>query len=140
MRTYEYRHIVSFEETNVVGNVYYANHILWQGRCREMFLREFVPEILEEFNRGLSLVTTHVSCNYYNEVFAFDEILIRLTIKSVSTNQVTMLFKYYCLNRPEVGEIAEGKQQVVSMKMCETELTRIPLPIELLKALEQFTS
>ena len=31
---YEYRHIVSFEETNLVGNVYYVNYLRWQGRCR----------------------------------------------------------------------------------------------------------
>ena len=37
MRSYEYRHVVAFEETNLVGNVYYVNHLRWQGRCREMF-------------------------------------------------------------------------------------------------------
>ena len=38
MRAFEYRHVVSFEETNLVGNVYFANHLSWQGRCRELFL------------------------------------------------------------------------------------------------------
>ena len=31
---YEYRHVVGFEETNLVGNVYYVNYVRWQGRCR----------------------------------------------------------------------------------------------------------
>ncbi len=57
MRAYEYRHIVGFEETNLVGNVYYVNHVRWQGRCREMFLRDHVPELLEELSDGLLLVT-----------------------------------------------------------------------------------
>ena len=50
MRAFEYRHLVGFEETNLVGNVYYANHVRWQGRCREMFLRSFFTRIfvLEE--------------------------------------------------------------------------------------------
>jgi enediyne biosynthesis thioesterase len=48
MRTYEYRHIVGFEDTNLAGNVYYVNHVRWQGRCREMFLREHVPALLAE--------------------------------------------------------------------------------------------
>ena len=39
MRTFEYRHVIGFEETNLVGNVYYANHVRWQGRCRELVLR-----------------------------------------------------------------------------------------------------
>jgi enediyne biosynthesis thioesterase len=34
MLSYEMRYVVGFEETNVVGNVYYAHHVRWQGRCR----------------------------------------------------------------------------------------------------------
>ena len=62
-RAYEYRHIVCFEETNLVGNVYYVNHLSWQGRVREMFLREHAPDILDELSRGLSLATVRVSCD-----------------------------------------------------------------------------
>ena len=43
MRAFEYRHVVGFEETNLVGNVYYANHVRWQGRVRELFLRGRAP-------------------------------------------------------------------------------------------------
>ena len=35
---FEYLHTVGFEETNLVGNVYYVNYLRWQGRCRELFL------------------------------------------------------------------------------------------------------
>ena len=46
MRAYEYRHVVGFEETNLIGNVYYVNHVRWQGRCREMFLRDHAQVLL----------------------------------------------------------------------------------------------
>ena len=46
MQAYEYKHVVSFDETNLVGNVYYSNHVRWQGLCREMFLYEHAPEML----------------------------------------------------------------------------------------------
>ena len=59
---YEFKHVVSFEETNVMGNVYYVNHIRWQGLCREMFLRQYAPEVLDELQRGLALATTSCSC------------------------------------------------------------------------------
>jgi len=62
MRAYEYMHVVGFEETNLVGNVYFVNHVRWQGRCREMFLRQHAPSVLDDLARGLSLVTTRVSC------------------------------------------------------------------------------
>ena len=68
MRAYEYRHVVGFEETNLVGNVYFVNHLRWQGRCRELFLRDHAPGVLAELGRGLSFVTIHVSCDYFEEV------------------------------------------------------------------------
>jgi hypothetical protein len=52
MRAYEYRHVVSFEETNLVGNVYYVNHIRWQGLCREMFLRDYAPAYWRNWTTG----------------------------------------------------------------------------------------
>ena len=48
---YEYRHIVGFEETNLVGNVYYVNYLRWQGRCRELFLKDMAPDVLEDVRR-----------------------------------------------------------------------------------------
>jgi hypothetical protein len=37
---YSYRHVVGFGDTNLAGNAYFVNHLEWQGRCREMFLRD----------------------------------------------------------------------------------------------------
>src|ERR1022692_1478778 len=74
MRAYEYRHVVGFEDTNLVGNVYYVNHLRWQGRCREMFLREHVPGLLAELQADLALVTLFCSCEYLEEIVAFDKI------------------------------------------------------------------
>jgi enediyne biosynthesis thioesterase len=65
MRKYEYRHVVGFEETNLIGNVYFVNHLRWQGRCREMFLRDHAPAVLAQIDRGLALVTTRVVCEYF---------------------------------------------------------------------------
>jgi enediyne biosynthesis thioesterase len=92
-RAYEYRHIVGFEETNLVGNVYYTNHVSWQGRVREMFLRDHAPSVLVELQRGLALVTTHCSCDYYNELIAFDQITIRMTLREMTQSRLTLDFE-----------------------------------------------
>ena len=99
MKAYEYRHIVSFEETSLAGNVYYSNHVRWQGRCREMFLREHAPEILTSLEDGFALITTSVSCQYLAELFAFDEIVIRMRLGALKQNRITMLFEYWRVNK-----------------------------------------
>jgi hypothetical protein len=42
-RSYCYRHTVSFEETNVVGNVYFTRHLSWQGRVGNYFFATMRP-------------------------------------------------------------------------------------------------
>src|ERR1043165_9400905 len=95
MRAYEYRHVVSFEETNLVGNVYYTNHVRWQGRCREMFLHDHAPDVLEGLKEDLVLVTTHLSCDYFAELYALDEVLIRMHLGALKQNRITMFFEYW---------------------------------------------
>ena len=138
MRAFEYRHVVGFEETNLVGNVYYANHVRWQGRCREMFLRTHAPGILDELNDDLALVTTRVSCEYFNELFAFDEVIIRMRAGAVSRNRVTMRFDY--LRADEQGEvlIAKGEQQIACMRRGPDGVVPTPVPEDLRRALEPF--
>ena len=135
---FEYRHVVSFEETNVVGNVYYANHISWQGRCREMFLRENCPGIVEEFQNGLVLATSRCSCEYFHELHAFDELVIRMRLSAVGGNRVEMAFEYLKVNGGSELLAARGVQEIACM-WCENGVTRpTEIPAGLQKALESY--
>jgi len=137
-RAYEYRHIVGFEETNLVGNVYYTNHLKWQGRVREMFLRDHAPDVLAELSRGLALATLRVSCEYYAELAAFDEVIIRMRLGELAQNRITMLYEYW--RRAGSGEelIARGEQQVACLKREGERLAPTPVPASLREALRAY--
>jgi enediyne biosynthesis thioesterase len=138
MQAYEYRHLVCFEETNLVGNVYYANHVRWQGRCREMFLRDHAPEVVEALRRDLALVTTRVSCEFMAELFAFDEVIIRMYLGELRQNRVTMLFEYW--RRAAGGEelVARGEQQIACMQREGARLVPAPVPQNFREALLEY--
>jgi enediyne biosynthesis thioesterase len=140
MHAYEYRHIVGFEETNLVGNVYYVNHVRWQGRCREMFLRDHAPELLAELAEGLLLVTLKCSCEYLNELRAFDEVVIRMRAGALAQNRVTMLFEYW----RQVGEreelVARGEQQIACLHRSGDQVTPTAVPEPLRAALRLYAS
>jgi enediyne biosynthesis thioesterase len=138
MRSYEYRHVVGFEETNLVGNVYYANQVRWQGRCREMFLRDHAPEILDELTRGLHLVTTRVSCEYLSEIFALDEVVIRMRLGDSAQNRISMIFEYW--RQTEAGEelVARGEQQAACMLQNGKRIVPTPVPEALREALTSY--
>ena len=131
MRSYEFRHVVAFEETNLVGNVYYVNHLRWQGRCREMFLREHAPSVLAELQNGLALVTTHCSCDYFEELAAFDEIVIRMTLREISQSRMTLDFEY----RKDGTLAARGSQQLACMRKRGGAMEPAQWPEELRAAL-----
>lgn len=138
MRAYEYRHTVCFEETNLFGNVYFVNHLRWQGCCRERFLREHAPEILSQLEEGLVLATTRCSCEYLAEVAPFDMVIVRMYAGTVTQNRITLLFEYWrCRLGQEDQEelVARGEQQIASMRRTEEGLLPAPLPDALKRAL-----
>ncbi len=138
MRTYEYQHVVSFEETNLVGNVYYANHVRWQGRCREMFLRDYAPEVLAELSQGLALATVRVSCEYFSELYAFDKVAIRMRLGALTQNRITMLFEYWRLTDEGEELVAKGEQQAACMRRDGEKLVPTPVPTALREALQPY--
>jgi enediyne biosynthesis thioesterase len=139
MRAFEYRHVVGFEETNLVGNVYYANHVRWQGRCREMFLRERAPDVLKSLRNGFALVTTKVSCEYLAELVAFDELIIRMRLGSLKQNRIDMLFEYWRRSGDSEELVARGEQQVACMHREGERMVPMPVPHELREALKPYS-
>jgi enediyne biosynthesis thioesterase len=138
MRAYEYRHVVGFEETNLVGNVYFANHVRWQGSCREMFLHDHAHEVLDQLKNGFALVTTRVSCEYLAELSAFDEMLIRMRLSEIKQNRITMLFEYWRCTPGGEELAARGEQQIACMQREGEKMLAVPIPTVLLDALSAY--
>lgn len=133
-----YRHVVSFEETNVVGNVYYVRHVAWQGRCREMFLKEHAPEVIDQIARDLRLVTLRLSCAYFEELHAFDEIDISMRLAHLHAHRIGLDFEYARPAHRGRAEVARGFQEIGCMRATSEGLVPYALPEGLLNALKGF--
>ena len=139
-KSFDFHHIVSFEETNLVGNVYFVNHIRWQGKCREMFLYEHARSVLAELEKGnLAMVTLNCSCEYYEELKAFDEIIVKMYLQKMSQNKITMLFDYYKNTSGVEKLIAQGKQETACMERKGGGYVPVAIPKELQEALMVFS-
>jgi enediyne biosynthesis thioesterase len=141
MSYYEYRHRVGLEETNVVGNVYFTHYLRWQGRCREMFLHEYAPELLPDLGRDLALATTRVACSYYRELAPLDEVAIRMSAATMTPSRLAMAFQYIRLSPSGEEElVAEGEQEVACMRRVGDRMEPAPLPQALQDAVALFMS
>ncbi len=134
--SWDYTHVVTLEETNAVGNVYFVNHVRWQGHCRELFLKERAPSVLDALGDRLALVTTRCSCDYFAELMPFDEITVRMTLADVRQNRVIMRFDY--LRGPNEELVARGEQEVACLERDGNTARPTPVPAELRRALEPY--
>jgi enediyne core biosynthesis thioesterase len=138
---FEHLHTVGFEETNLVGNVYYVNYLRWQGRCREMFLKERAPDVLAELQDDLKLFTLKVDCEFFAELTAFDELAIRMRLSDLAQTQFEFSFDYVRLDR-NGGEtlVARGRQRVACMRGPNNATAPSRVPESLLRALAPYTT
>jgi enediyne core biosynthesis thioesterase len=136
---YEYRHTVGFEETNMVGNVYYVNYLRWQGRCREMFLKDHAPSVLEDLQHDLKLFTLKVDCEFFAEITAFDQLSIRMRLTELAQTQVQFSFDYVRLGEDGETLVARGSQRIACMRGPNTRTVPARVPDALAKALQPYS-
>lgn len=105
-----------------------------------MFLRENAPEILEELHRDLALSTVRCSCDYFEELWAFDEIILRMRLRDIVQNRIILDFEYW--RREESGQklVARGSQEIACMRRKGKQATPTPIPKLLQAALEPYRS
>ncbi|HYN95929.1 MAG TPA: acyl-CoA thioesterase [Pilimelia sp.] len=135
---YEIRHTVGFEETNLVGNVYYVNYLRWQGRCREMFLKEKAVAVLEEVRKDLKLFTLKVECEFFAEITAFDQLSIRMTLEELTQTQIQFSFDYIHLTQGKEILVARGRQRIACMRGPNTATVPARVPESLRAALAPY--
>jgi enediyne biosynthesis thioesterase len=136
---YELRHGVGFEETNFVGNVYYVNYLRWQGHCREQFLKEEAPSVLDEImNNDLKLFTLKAECEFFAEITAFDELSVRMKLDELTQTQIQFSFDYVHLKDDGEHLVAKGKQRIACMRGPNNATTPTRVPEKLLQALAPY--
>jgi enediyne biosynthesis thioesterase len=132
---YEHVHVVTLDETNAVGNVYFVSHLHWQGHCRELFLHERAPSVVDALARDLVLVTTRCACEYFAELAPFDRIVVRMTLDEIRQNRIAMRFDYLRDSNGGLELVARGEQEVACLRRSGGAVEPVPIPDELRRAL-----
>lgn len=132
-----WRPFISFEDTNLVGNVYFAKFVSWQGRCREAFLAEHAPDVLSLLRADLRLVTLKVSCEFYEELAAFDALEIEMRLIGQRAHRIELGFDYILCGDGTRNLAARGQQEVACMQLAQGDAGLLPaeIPASLYRAL-----
>jgi len=114
MTCFEIHHVVGLEETSVVGNVYFTNYLLWQGHCRERFLKDHCPEVLTQLERReIAFFTKSCACEWRGEwgFSGLDDVVIRMRLARFRGGRMWLEFGYVHAGRP-TEVVATGTQEV----------------------------
>ena len=64
----------TLEESNLVGNVYYGNYFIWQGRVIDLFLYSLAPNFFRVSTAQGEVVSLYSHMNYMREAMPFDKV------------------------------------------------------------------
>ena len=135
---YEIRHTVESEETNFVGRVYYVNYLRWLGECRERFITEKAPAVLEDLKDDLKPMTVAAECELLADITAYDELSVRMRLAELTRTQIQLSFDYVRLREESEELVARGVQRIACMRGPNTNTVPARVPTDLRDALAPY--
>lgn len=93
---FHFEKVILLKDTNLMGNTYFANYVLWQGEVREVYLLSH-PRFEEEFskNQHIKMVTHSLYHRFVQEATFGDTVEIRMTSREVKRCSFVLVFRYY---------------------------------------------
>lgn len=104
----------TLEESNLIGNVYYGNYFIWQGRTLDLFLYSVAPQYLRVSNPAGEMICLYTKMDYLREAMPFDKIRVLLYVQSVSECGAAFNFEFF-REQPDGSseKLHVGQQEVV---------------------------
>ena len=120
---------ILLKETNLMGNTYFANYVVWQGEARETYLLSH-PRFPEEFakNQHIKMITHSVYHRFIHETTFGDVVQIKMTSREIKHCSFIMVYRYY--NKRTTVFLGEGWQRITFADLRTGNLTVIPIFIQ----------
>jgi YbgC/YbaW family acyl-CoA thioester hydrolase len=84
----------TYDDTNSVGNIYFANYVRWVGKARELFFNVCVPDFDLKTTR-FYVLTRSFTHNFKRETREFEPITVRIRVSSLNRKFVTLEHEIY---------------------------------------------
>jgi len=118
--------VIFLEQTNIMGNTYFANYILWQGEARETLLLSHPDFAVEmKVNAHIRMITHSVYHRFVEETTFGDLIEIRVTSREMKKCSFVLVFKLY--NKRTSSFVGEGWQRITFFDQVKGSLCKIPV-------------
>ena len=129
----------TLEESNLVGNVYYGNYFIWQGRTLDLFLYSIAPEYMRVSTAQGEMISVYSHMNFMREAMPFDKIRVLLYVQRVSECGAVFNFEFFREQSEHSREkLHTGQQEVIwAQRQPDGSPIATPWPQSIQKALMQ---
>ncbi|MDD9898635.1 MAG: thioesterase family protein [Candidatus Melainabacteria bacterium] len=118
--------IPTYQDTNSVGNVYFAQYLMWVGKTRELFFAHVIPDFDPNTSDYL-ILTRSIDHKFQKEINEFTEAQIRIRIADYNRKFVTLEHE---IIENSTGELV-GKGKQILMFVSSQDYSLVDLPQEL---------
>ncbi len=126
--------IPTYDDTNSVGNVYFANYVRWVGKTRELFFARCVPEF-DLKTTGFFILTRDFYHKFVRETREFEAVLVRIRVGKHNRKFVTLEHEVRGADGDLLGK---GTQQLMFVDVASHAL--IDVPVDMLRGFLPYVS
>jgi enediyne polyketide synthase len=102
------------EETDAIGNINFQNYYIFQGRLRDGFFQEIIPEYYRRDLKQGEFRCLHSKVDFLREAFPFDCIEVKMYLQALYESSVSLVFEYFrCTPNGAKEKLAVGKQDAI---------------------------
>jgi enediyne polyketide synthase len=103
----------TLEEANLVGNIYFSNYYIWQGRVRDRFLYKQIPNYFRGRGEQGECLCLYSSVQHLTEAMPFDRIYVTMSLKALYEYGIILLFEYFKISADgNLQKLAFGQQDI----------------------------
>jgi acyl-CoA thioesterase FadM len=107
----------TLEDANLVGNVYFANYPIWQGRVRDQFFYTLAPHFYNGGRHHGELFCVESRVDHLREAMPFDQVVVRMSLKTLYENGLILSFDYFRKNKnAQLEKLATGLHKTLWVK------------------------
>ncbi len=128
-----FMHLVpTYDDTNSVGNVYFANYFRWIGKARELLFNSCMPDF-DLQNTAFYVLTKSFQHDFRREIREFTPVTVRLRMSTYNRKFVTLEHE---IHSKTDGLVGKGEQTL--MFVDSTQFKPLDIPPVILRSFMPF--
>jgi len=129
----------TLEDSNLIGNIYFANYSKWLGRTVDMFFYRLIPDAFKGTGAYGEFLCLDCEIEHLREAMPFDKVIVKMYPEAIYECGMDLYFEYFRLNKDSSEtKLAYARFKTAWIKReSDSNLNVIALPIIISKEIRK---